>query len=1367
MFIIVCTKRVREFGSLRILLISAVAALVGPACGGSGSSTNLAPTSQDQSQFLKQGTSKAVTLVATDPESQPISYSIVSAPSNGFISGTPPSVTYTPDPSFSGVDTFTFQASDGTLQSNVATVTLTVTANSAPMAQDQTPILPHNGAKAITLAALDAEGDSLTYSILAGPSHGSLTGIAPDVTYTPTPGFAGTDSFTFQASDGVLLSNVATVALMITNSAPVSQDQTQTLLRDEARAITLVATDAEGDSVSYSIVAGPSNGTLTGSAPNVTYTPTPGFTGTDSFTFQAGDGLVTGNVATVSLTVNVPVAHHLSFGFSPSLREQQNVLFSVFTVEVKDAIGRTLTSDSSTQITLLLQSGTGTLGGVLTVTAQNGIAIFESVTYNQVQSITLKAGSTPVLPFSEAALRVDVQAGPATGRAIVRASLPSGGGEWQEPSRFSRLSGDGRYVSFIQSSTLFVRDTASSVTETVVDIVIDQAPISANGRFVTYRRIQGQVRVYDRQSGLEEFISVSSNGTPSNSDGTNPSISANGRYIAFASDGTNLVPGDTNAHRDIYVRDRILGVTRRVSLATDGSEPNNDSDYPVISGNGRFVAFQSSANNLVPVPTGGNNLYVKDLETGQLEQIPQATFERASLSFDGRFVAYTVDLTKDAIEPTNVSNDVYVLDRQSGVAQEILTQSGALGNNHSWTPSISGDGRYVAFATQASNFLPSDANSAQDVIVHDFVTGATFISSVGASAELGNGDSVNPSVSLDGRFVSFHSGASNLVAGDTNVAMDVFVGPVPPPIPLPASQLGYLVQPMNTPAGASILPAVRVAVQDSAGTTMIGASNSITIEIAANPSGGNLSGTLTVNAVDGVAIFNNLVLDAPGTGYTLRATSPGLTLGTSLPFNVLVPAPADHLSYGVPPSVREQQNVGFSYFTVEVRDAADQLIRSDNSTQVTVALLSGTGTLAGTLTRGVEGGLAVFDDVAYDVVGVMLLGATSSPALPLSGPGATVDVQAGPSSGLAMFRASVPSAGGQWPTESYSCSLSGDGRYVVFLHPPFVYVRDTVSGVTEQLANTSGVPSISGNGRFVAYNRTAGNLSQIFAYDRQTGMEDPVSLSTDGVSGNGESQSPWISGDGRFVCFHSDATNLVPGDHNALRDVFLRDRLRKETIRLSVNAAGEEGSKESLLPVISGNGRFVAFQSQAKNLVPNDPNYGYDVFVYNRVTKQLEFIEAESTIERPAISYDGRIVAFRANTTDVIDPTNSKIDVYRYDRQTSVKTEISLGVGGVLSNDHSYTPALSGDGRYLAFASDATNLVAGDTNGWRDVFLYDAQTGTLVTASAGAAGQQGEGPSFAPAFSYDGRFLGFHSLAENLTSGDTNGHTDILIRSIP
>jgi outer membrane protein OmpA-like peptidoglycan-associated protein len=284
------------------------------------SNTNDAPVANAQSVGVVEDTPTAITLTASDADSDPLTYSIVSGPSNGVLSGTAPNLTYTPNGDYAGGDSFTFIANDGTVDSNTATITITVSnTNDAPVANAQSVGVAEDTPTTITLTASDADSDPLTYTIVSGPSNGVLSGTAPNLTYTPNGDYAGGDSFTFIANDGTVDSNTATITITVsnTNDAPVANAQSVGVVEDTPTAITLTASDADSDPLTYSIVSGPSNGVLSGTAPNLTYTPNGDYAGGDSFTFVANDATVDSNTATITITVSnindAPTADPQSF----------------------------------------------------------------------------------------------------------------------------------------------------------------------------------------------------------------------------------------------------------------------------------------------------------------------------------------------------------------------------------------------------------------------------------------------------------------------------------------------------------------------------------------------------------------------------------------------------------------------------------------------------------------------------------------------------------------------------------------------------------------------------------------------------------------------------------------------------------------------------------------------------------------------------------------------------------------------------------------------------------------------------------------------------------------------------------------------
>ena len=279
-----------------------------------------------------------------------------------------------------------------------------------------------------------------------------------------------------------------------------------------------------------------------------------------------------------------------------------------------------------------------------------------------------------------------------------------------------------------------------------------------------------------------------------------------------------------------------------------------------------------------------------------------------------------------------------------------------------------------------------------------------------------------------------------------------------------------------------------------------------------------------------------------------------------------------------------------------------------------------------------------------------------------------------------------------------------------------------------------------------------------------------VSVATGGAQATGgnayAAYRPSISFDGRFVAFDETATNLVPGDTNGVRDVFVRDRQLGTTERVSVATGGGQGTGDSFAPSISADGLFVAFASNAPDLVTGDTNGVTDVFVRDRQLSTTVRVsvatgggQASGASRPPSISADGRFVAFASDAANLVAlDMNAVPDVFVRDRQGGTTERVSVATGGGEANRGGRTsvvsnPAISGNGRYVAFGSDSTNLVAGDTNGIRDVFVRDRQLGTTECITATIPDTIGSADVSAPAISADGRYVAFDSAFPNPFDG--------------
>jgi len=314
-------------------------------------------------------------------------------------------------------------------------------------------------------------------------------------------------------------------------------------------------------------------------------------------------------------------------------------------------------------------------------------------------------------------------------------------------------------------------------------------------------------------------------------------------------------------------------------------------------------------------------------------------------------------------------------------------------------------------------------------------------------------------------------------------------------------------------------------------------------------------------------------------------------------------------------------------------------------------------------------------------------------------------------------------------------------------------------------------PSVSATGRFVAFVSRASNFGpldpngpvpDVYLFDGDAQRATLVSSGLGGAGANGPSSAPSISADGSTIAFASRANNLVPGGSGHHENIFIR--LADGTIfqiSHSVNFGPPDG--DSYQPVISADGRYVAFTSTADDLVPGDHNKAADVFVSSLITNKIQRVSVSSSGQEgngpssnPAISATGGFVSFDSAANDLVPhDTNGVADVFVRDMHAGTTRRASLSSSSQQQNaavapPYSQISSISADGRYVAFDSDATNLVPGDVNGHTDVFRHDMRTGRTILVSRNSHGVEGDNDSFAPSMSADGTKVTFDSYASNL-----------------
>lgn len=322
-------------------------------------------------------------------------------------------------------------------------------------------------------------------------------------------------------------------------------------------------------------------------------------------------------------------------------------------------------------------------------------------------------------------------------------------------------------------------------------------------------------------------------------------------------------------------------------------------------------------------------------------------------------------------------------------------------------------------------------------------------------------------------------------------------------------------------------------------------------------------------------------------------------------------------------------------------------------------------------------------------------------------------------------------------------------------------------------------PNVSATGRRVVFASRASNLvngdsnrrSDVFVVDVLNKRTSLVSRGQDGRDANGDSFEPALSRDGTITAFYSSASNLIRHDTNGSLDVFVAGA-SGAVERVSVASDEGQGNGDSRYPSISSNGRFVAFASRASNLVPKDTNGAYDIFVRDRERRVTERVSLGGKDRQGSggsldayISGDGRYVAFSSDSSNIVGgDSNKATDVFVRDRRLKVTRRVSVRNDGGQANGPSYPLAISANGRYVLFSSTASNLVAGDGNGMRDVFVRDLQARRTERVSVPSNGGGGNRASDLGTISDDGRFVAFRSMATNLVPKDTNRSTDIFLR---
>jgi Ca2+-binding RTX toxin-like protein len=753
-------------------------------------------------------------------------------------------------------------------------------------------------------------------------------------------------------------------------------------------------------------------------------------------------------------------------------------------------------------------------------------------------------------------------------------SMNADGQQGNNLSTNSSMSGDGRFIVFQSAASNFMtRDTNNTSDIFLKDII----------------------------TGTISCISTSATGEQGNNYSYNPFISADSRFVVFESYASNLVPGDTNIRSDIFLKDIATGAISRVSTSATGNQGNSDSNHPTISADGQFVVFQSTSdNNLVPGDTNGrSDIFLKEIATGAISRIStSATGEQgnnmslsSTISADGRFVVFMSDASNLVPGDTNNTRDIYLKEISTGAILRINTSATGEQDNSNGSArpiSISADGRFVVFDSGGSNLVPGDTNNQTDIFLKDIVTGAIICVSTSANGKLSDSTSSLSSISADGRFVVFTSWATNLVPGDTNRTLNIFLKEIATGAISRITKSANRVQVNNSIYSPTMSADKRFVVFQSIDSNLVpGDTNNRTdifLKEIATGATSLISTSISGEQGDVYSEMPSISADGRFVVFTSWATNlvPGDTNGRTDVF--LKDIATGAISRINTSAAGEQGNSG-SYPGLITPDGRFVVFRSFDSNLV-------------------PGDTNNWSDIFLKEI------ATG-----------------------AISRISTSATGEQGNWYSLNPSISADGRFVVFesnasnLVPgdtnneTDIFLKEIATGNISRVnisANggqsnyQSSCPTISADGRFVVFESFATNLvpgdtndtRDIYLKEISTGVILRINTSASWEQANNVNNSissattsPSISADGRFVVFESNASNLVPGDTNNTQDIFLKEIATGAISRISISIAGQQGNNLSNCPTISADGRFVVFQSDASNLVPGDTNNKKDIFL--------------------------------------------------------------------------------------------------------------------------------------------------------------------------
>ena len=1021
-------------------------------------------------------------------------------------------------------------------------------------------------------------------------------------------------------------------------------------------------------------------------------------------------------------------------------------------------------------------------------------------------------------------------------------NITGAGGDWIleattgiiESALISDATGRSQYRYSLDSTVQLLSNSNSLLASDAVGGDLGDRSVSADGRFVVFTSAAStlvpgdtngkkDVFLYDRNATTNAITLISHVtgvlGQPSNGDSTSASISADGNFVIFSSTGSNLTADlKTGSANDLFRWNRNTGAIDLISKVTAGTG-NGNTVNAVISGNGSTIAFISTATNLTGAIVDDNNaadIFLWTVGTGQVTLIDKnngtigerGVGDNLDISNNGRFVAFNSRSQMNGLD-NNSFNDIYVYD---GTAQTLdLVSTDGSGTN-SATTSVSPSVRYdettkilrVLFSSE-DRLTANDASFSEDIYLAEknFTNPNNLdyapLRLISRTAGTTNGDNSSSGAvfSGDGRYVAFTSKATNLVAGDTNGVQDVFLYDLNALDPSTAIQL---ISRNSTGGALGDGDSRNISINDDGSIVAF-------TSIAKNLVNGVIANDVNAQGEDVFAYdrnANTLTLVTRKAGAITSATLPnGGTFGGRSLSRPVVAGASKTIVYAndAIDLVLRDSNEKNDIFAFDLTTSANTLLTKVQSNQT-----SGTGvgnsTLqsAGSVSR--DGRYAVFTSVVNSLVANDGNAAADifirDTTLPITDPGA-----------LKLVSRTVAGASGN--QASSQPFISANGKYVVFTSVASdlvaadtntqqdVFLYDVTAGTVSLVSKTTTVQgdgassnasvAVDASGEvYVSFLSRSGNfgasgtgINNVFVWKKSTGTIALISKSTGAAGGNLDSSTPIISADGKYVAFTSNSTNLTTtnftgADTNNAADVFIYD-ITSATLKLVSQNAGAIGNSASFNPVISDTNGIVAFESRASNLTAiADSNAVSDIFRYDGTSNSLISVNAagnaagDKLSTGASISADGNTVAFTSEATNLSDTTdtNAKSDVFVRTLGTAPKTTLisRSRLSNTASNGQSDSATLSADGQLVAFISTSTDLSTQDTSPTKDVFTSSITTPIAKLISTSTSGNS-NGDSSVIGLSRDGGVVVFESNASNLIASDDNNASDIFAVIIP